>query len=407
MIKDVLADCGTSWETFERMILFAVDRDEEEGGYGRPLFQDWHSWGTDEQVTGDIRDLIESMALLTNRVLEWKEPEVPMHVPKVHSAKTCWQRMGFGMRMPAGQEAACGCYICFDKIECASAARILQLELQQLTEKPVLLGGWHGAATRAYEEEDASDEQVAEQVDHVLDQLAHVELGVVLLLSESVLKSPLTLMELHEAFKLRLPVVPIVLKSHGYDFDRGHELLRELSKQLPKLLDEQKPGSSRVALRMLAHRGMSLSSLSKVLARHVPNLIAIRMDVSGSDNKLNSTCQDAIRRFKKGQKAAMAMNHPTNYPVGTRVRHEKHGPGMVTQLLYDGRTRILFDSGINHRYKAASVMKLTVISSKEEVQRRFRRARGAIAVGNGHLAQCSEVISAIRLQPSVPNLQQI
>ena len=39
--------------------------------------------------------------------------------------------------------------------------------------------------------------------------------------------------------------------------------------------------------------------------------------------------------------------------MGTVVRHKKHGVGKVVELMVDGRTRILFDSGTEHRYKPA------------------------------------------------------
>ena len=46
--------------------------------------------------------------------------------------------------------------------------------------------------------------------------------------------------------------------------------------------------------------------------------------------------------------------------VGTAVSHEKHGTGKVLELMVDGRTRVLFDSGNEHRYTPASVAELTL-----------------------------------------------
>ena len=39
------------------------------------------------------------------------------------------------------------------------------------------------------------------------------------------------------------------------------------------------------------------------------------------------------------------------FAVGDRVRHAKRGLGTVTELMFDGRTRIAFDDGDEHRYK--------------------------------------------------------
>ena len=46
--------------------------------------------------------------------------------------------------------------------------------------------------------------------------------------------------------------------------------------------------------------------------------------------------------------------------MGTCIRHETHGTGKVLELMVDGRTRVLFDSGSEHRYTPASVAELTL-----------------------------------------------
>ena len=46
--------------------------------------------------------------------------------------------------------------------------------------------------------------------------------------------------------------------------------------------------------------------------------------------------------------------------MGTSVSHEKHGTGKVLELMVDGRTRVLFDSGTEHRYTLASMAKLSL-----------------------------------------------
>ena len=51
--------------------------------------------------------------------------------------------------------------------------------------------------------------------------------------------------------------------------------------------------------------------------------------------------------------------------VGARVVHKMHGAGAVVEILEDGRTRIRFDSGEEHRYKPASMHKLKHIALKK------------------------------------------
>ena len=59
------------------------------------------------------------------------------------------------------------------------------------------------------------------------------------------------------------------------------------------------------------------------------------------------------RLAKQLREAFRIKNHlnPANYrfKVGTSVHHQKHGKGKVLELMVDGRTRVLFDSGIEHR----------------------------------------------------------
>jgi len=52
------------------------------------------------------------------------------------------------------------------------------------------------------------------------------------------------------------------------------------------------------------------------------------------------------------------------FPVGTKVKHAKHGPGEVTDHILemgaDGRIRVQFKEGGDHRFKANSVKKLVI-----------------------------------------------
>ena len=47
-----------------------------------------------------------------------------------------------------------------------------------------------------------------------------------------------------------------------------------------------------------------------------------------------------------------------SFGVGARIVHRQRGAGVVLEIMPDGRTRILFDSGEEHRYKPASMRKL-------------------------------------------------
>ena len=63
-------------------------------------------------------------------------------------------------------------------------------------------------------------------------------------------------------------------------------------------------------------------------------------------------------RSSRGSSRAGRMQ-TFSFAVGTRVRHEKRGPGVVTELMDDGRTRVQFDNGDQHRYNLSSMHKLS------------------------------------------------
>ena len=66
-----------------------------------------------------------------------------------------------------------------------------------------------------------------------------------------------------------------------------------------------------------------------------------------------------------GKKALHAMKRShvdgdtPHFAVDTRVVHPKHGVGIVVELMHNGRTRVVFDSGDEHRYKPDSLKKLS------------------------------------------------
>ena len=52
-----------------------------------------------------------------------------------------------------------------------------------------------------------------------------------------------------------------------------------------------------------------------------------------------------------------------DYSLGTRVVHPSRGAGEVAELMSDGRTRVVFDSGEEHRYKKDSMYKIKLEGS--------------------------------------------
>ena len=66
-----------------------------------------------------------------------------------------------------------------------------------------------------------------------------------------------------------------------------------------------------------------------------------------------------VLESEKKQAMAQKVSDEAVFQVNTRVKHPKHGAGVVTELMEDGRTRVVFDDGEEHRYKSASMHKLS------------------------------------------------
>ena len=79
---------------------------------------------------------------------------------------------------------------------------------------------------------------------------------------------------------------------------------------------------------------------------------------------------------------------PPMFAPGDRVVHGTHGPGVVAELLEGGRTKVVFDSGEEHRYKPSSMYKLEPEDQVDEatlqaiqVQRRRRASIAEVEAG--------------------------
>ena len=71
------------------------------------------------------------------------------------------------------------------------------------------------------------------------------------------------------------------------------------------------------------------------------------------------------------------------FEVGVRVVHPKHGAGVVAELMADGRTRVAFDNGEEHRYKPSSMHKLHAASEADAAAAAVAAAAGAAKGGAG------------------------
>ena len=80
--------------------------------------------------------------------------------------------------------------------------------------------------------------------------------------------------------------------------------------------------------------------------------------------------------FEVDEPAPDKLPDEFTFEVGVRVRHPHRGPGVVAERLADGRTRVDFENGEQHRYKPAAMHKL----SRDDERKKLRdTARLAVA----------------------------
>jgi len=277
---------------------------------------------------------------------------------------------GMGLLVVCDRQGAAAC----------SAARQLQISLQTFLDHE----GWTIVISSASE-------------DNVLAELREAQ-AVVLLQTPGVLERASPLFILYEAITQRLPVICCALKGAQYDFGHQKLLLGSLAHSLS--------GAHFQSLRrMLLERDVTLPRLQGVLQRTIPSIISLSYDVHASEAKGNAfmetlaerlnhevvqqghhglaMCQGHMREVKLLKRSMSSFNAAVKdgdlsreraeqlakSSVGTRIRHRTKGIGTITEKMLDGRVRIAFDDGGEHRYKKSSFHKIRVLGKPAEVSK--------------------------------------
>jgi len=130
-----------------------------------------------------------------------------------------------------------------------------------------------------------------------------------------------------------------------------YEAQAEKIKEAKQKADKARAKAREVAAR---HGGKVKGRVSKVKGR-------VNATTAKSKGKARAAADDeALTRTKLATQKIFFQ-----FPVGTKVKHAKHGPGEVTEHIYemgaDGRIRVQFTQGADHRYKADAASKLIIL----------------------------------------------
>ena len=137
----------------------------------------------------------------------------------------------------------------------------------------------------------------ADEIRNILEQgLAKSEV-VVLLQTEGCLTRPWVLLELYEATRRRIPIIPVQLAGKGYDFKAASDFLDNLEVTLEKA----NPGATAAIeayLRGSSDEAVRTAGLAEVkaAAQAVPKLISVNLDPEGSQNQITAALRDIVQK---------------------------------------------------------------------------------------------------------------
>jgi len=148
------------------------------------------------------------------------------------------------------------------------------------------------------------------------------------------------------------------LLPEGVDIDDENAMLREVIRKLAVLEKDVYVGFQRM-------KPPPLRALAADVQRQGDSTGGVGVE-EGEDEVLSMPVVARVNaRVAAGEwvadteeeKSTRTTNAGFAFPVGTRVVHPAKGWGVVTENMPDGRTRVKFDYGVEHRYKPAAMLK--------------------------------------------------
>ena len=241
----------------------------------RPLV--FHPHGTDNALIADATDLVDAMAEATSRQLRWSESQLSS--PPSRFAVSLRRRP----RRALFDATDYAFFLCHYRDEAGCHARLLQLKLIEVLGQPVYL--------------DATD---ADDISRIVEEgVAHCEC-LLLLQTRGILHRPFCLLEILEAVRLGIPIVPVVIEGCGYDFDEARAFCEGTPAELKSKLEAASPGALAAVARRLTPP-VSIDQASRLLATAlatIPPIISVSFDPAASENHLLAVVRD-IREKKE------------------------------------------------------------------------------------------------------------
>ena len=307
----------------------------------RPLV--FHPHGTDNALIADATDLVDAMAEATSRQLRWIESST-QRSSSTPPGSTRERTGPFAVSLRRRPRRApfdatdYAFFLCHYRDEAGCHARLLQLKLIEVLGQPVYL--------------DATD---ADDISRIVEEgVAHCEC-LLLLQTKGILNRPFCLLEILEAVRLGIPIVPVVIEGCGYDFDEARAFCEGTPAELRAKLEAASPGALAAVARRLTPP-VSIDQASRLLATAlatIPPIIAVSFDPAASENHLLAVVRD-IREKKE-----RAVRHAGSAGGQQRVKERQAAIGKALATVRRSSMRRI--STMGRRGSGTSMKGMTIV----------------------------------------------
>ena len=211
-----------------------------------PLLLELDMYCTDQQMLASVLAIIDAMASLTGRELSWEARKerkaLAEQIASLTGRPMSSAFAGVGSALQRCLRDLCGRQADEDEFRAFIACDVedpvaldvacyLQAALQSRLDGPVVMEEPHVAARLpSAEDEDAHATMVKRSLMALLDDGVGRSSGLLLVQTAAVMSRPGTLLQVHEALRLRKPVFTVVVSGGGYDFESVNAILERLQR---------------------------------------------------------------------------------------------------------------------------------------------------------------------------------
>ena len=260
------AKLGRDLSELKEAVLHALDANE-----GSTLV--FNSHANDSALLATMKDLVEKMAEVTNRKIEWSDAQ---------RTSTRRSNSSTNLKKPAGDGAddendpnqECAVMVCCSRQDALQHARVLRSELEAKIDRRCAVGGLPVSSSL----------------------IAQSDL-VVALLTKQFVSDTSTLVEVWTALKKGVPVVTVMVAGGGYSYEEASAAYNNLA----TALDRMEEGAS-AKLQSKLPDGVTVAHVGEMIHSQLTAIIAILWSPNGTKNHLNAVLDDVLVRMQKKPK---------------------------------------------------------------------------------------------------------